>query len=83
MCLFGLASLSSVFEWVCRLPGDVFARFTRYAIGLLRCPQEPTQKTVVLFFNLSLAYRPVLAAFDADPAQGGLYCVLNLLRAGK
>ena len=40
-----------------------------YAISLLRCPQEGTQKSVVLFFHLALAFRPVLEAFDADPSQ--------------
>jgi hypothetical protein len=79
VCLFGLASLSNCMEAVCRLPSPQFEGLLRYATSLLRGPQEPTQKHVVLFFGLALAFRPVLLAFDRS--DEGLYCLLNLLRA--
>lgn len=71
MCLFGLASLANVMEEVCRLPPHTFHRLMAYAISLLRCPQEAAQKSVVLFFSMALAFRPVLQAFDAGDPMGG------------
>jgi hypothetical protein len=79
VCLFGMASLSNCMEQVCRLPSVQFEGLLHYATSLLRCPQEPTQKHVVLFFGLALAFRPVLTVFDRT--DEGLYCLLNLLRA--
>lgn len=94
MCLFGLASLSNVMEEVCRLPSATFHRLVSYAISLLRCPQEAAQKSIVLFFGMALAFRPVLQAFDAttdnhgyssgsSSCSSGLYSLLNLLRSGS
>ena len=95
MCLFGLASLSNVMEEVCRLPSSTFHRLVSYAISLLRCPQEAAQKSIVLFFGMALAFRPVLQAFDAtadehgssssssNSSSSGLYSLLNLLRSGS
>lgn len=91
MCLFGLASLANVMEEVCRLPPETFRRLISYAISLLQCPQEAVQKSIVLFFGMALAFRPVLHAFDASSgdqappspsACSGLYSLLNLLRSG-
>lgn len=79
LCLFGIASLSNCMELVCRLPASQFEGLLSYATSLLRCPQEPTQKHVVLFFSLALAFRPVLSSFDRT--HDGLYCLLNLLRS--
>ena len=66
-------------EAVCRLPHPQFSRLIEYAISLLSCPQEHTQKHAVLFFSLALTFRPVLEAFDDEDGQG-LYCLLNILR---
>ncbi len=94
MCLFGLASLTNVMEEVCRLPATTFQRLVAYAISLLRCPQEAAQKSIVLFFGMALAFRPILHAFDATAGDhgssssssgssgSGLYSLLNLLRTG-